>query len=106
LLSHQPPQVETDRQAGKHSFAVRYGVRRTQQSARLLYLVFLLAFGAAAWQAGLTSAGLGTFILGAAVSGLVVLLSTPSPRRILTGATVVIFATLLLQLVTVSAASG
>jgi 1,4-dihydroxy-2-naphthoate octaprenyltransferase len=106
LLSHQPPQIETDRQAGKHSFAVRYGVRRTQQSARLLYLVFLLAFGAAAWQAGLTSAGLGTFILGAAVSGLVVLLSTPSPRRILTGATVVIFATLLLQLVTVSAASG
>ena len=38
LLSHQPPQIETDRQAGKQSFAVRYGVRRTRQSVYVLFM--------------------------------------------------------------------
>jgi len=106
LLSHQPPQIETDRQAGKQSFAVRFGVQRTQRTARLLYLVFLLAFGAAVWQADLTIAGMLACMLGALVSGMAVLLARPSPHRILTGATVVIIGSLLLQLVTVSAAPG
>ncbi len=106
LLSHQPPQIETDRQAGKQSFAVRYGVHRTQQTAQLLYFIFLLAFGAAAWQADLTIAGMLACLLGALVSGLFVMLSRPSPRRILTAATVVIFATLLLQRVAMSVALG
>jgi 1,4-dihydroxy-2-naphthoate octaprenyltransferase len=43
LLSHQPPQIETDRQAGKQSFAVRYGVPTTERVARLLFLIFLAA---------------------------------------------------------------
>ena len=43
LLSHQPPQVETDRHAGKHSFAVRFGVGRTIFTARILFLVFVAA---------------------------------------------------------------
>lgn len=106
LLSHQPPQIETDRQAGKRSFAVRFGERATHRMARLLYLLFLLAFGAAIWQADLTLAGMLAGILGALVSGLAVLLSRPSPRRILTGATAVIIGALLLQLGTASTAFG
>jgi len=43
LLSHQPPQIETDRAAGKLSFAVRYGVKRTQRTARDLFVVCCLA---------------------------------------------------------------
>jgi len=42
LLSHQPPQIETDRRVGKKSFAVRYGVQRTQQVSILLFTVALL----------------------------------------------------------------
>ncbi len=106
LLSHQPPQIETDRQAGKQSFAVRFGVRRTHRAARLLYLAFLLTFGAAVWEADLTIAGRLACLLGALASGLAVLLSRPSPRRILTGATVVIIGSLLLQLVSASRVSG
>jgi len=98
LLSHQPPQIETDRQAGKYSFAVRFGARRTRKTARWLYLVFLLGFAGAAWSAGLTTAGMAVLLLCAVVSGLAVLLSRPTPRRILSGATVVIIATLLLEL--------
>ena len=49
LLSHQPPQIETDRLAGKQSFAVRYGVRRTRQGVYLLFMVFLLGCGVALW---------------------------------------------------------
>lgn len=106
LLSHQPPQIETDRQAGKHSFAVRFGARQTRRTARLLYLVFLLSFAAVVWLANLTIAGRGAFVLSAVVSGLVVLLTRPSPRRILSGATGVILATLLLQLASVSGTPG
>jgi len=98
LLSHQPPQIETDRQAGKQSFAVRFGAPRTRRAARVLYLAFLLGFGAAVWPAPLTIAVRVAFVLVAAVSGLAVCLATPSPRRILTGATAVILATLLFQL--------
>jgi 1,4-dihydroxy-2-naphthoate octaprenyltransferase len=47
LLSHQPPQIETDRLAGKQSFAVRYGVRRTRQVIYVLFMVFLLSIGVA-----------------------------------------------------------
>lgn len=46
LLSHQPPQVDTDRCAGKRSFAVRYGATTTERVARLLFLVFILAIAA------------------------------------------------------------
>ena len=41
LLSHQPPQIETDRRAGKLSFAVRFGVCTDRFTARLLFAVFL-----------------------------------------------------------------
>ena len=41
LLSHQPPQIETDRQVGKRSFAVRYGADRTVLVSRGLFGLFL-----------------------------------------------------------------
>jgi 1,4-dihydroxy-2-naphthoate octaprenyltransferase len=47
LLSHQPPQIATDRQAGKQSFAARYGAARTYQTARALFLSFLITWGLA-----------------------------------------------------------
>jgi 1,4-dihydroxy-2-naphthoate octaprenyltransferase len=45
LLSHQPPQIDTDRRAGKLSFAVRFGARRTFTAARLLFLMFVATLG-------------------------------------------------------------
>jgi 1,4-dihydroxy-2-naphthoate octaprenyltransferase len=100
LLSHQPPQIATDRQAGKRSFAVRFGARVTHQMARLLYLAFLLSFGVAVWQAGLTTTALAVCVTGAGISGLLVLRFPPAPRRILTGATLVVLGTLLAELAT------
>lgn len=44
LLSHQPPQIETDRAAGKLSFAVRHGAAATHRSAQALMLLFVAAF--------------------------------------------------------------
>ena len=46
LLSHQPPQIDTDRSAGKLSFAVRFGAARTVRVARWLFIVFLGALAA------------------------------------------------------------
>lgn len=43
LLSHQPPQVDTDRAAGKQSFAVRHGVEATRRWAKRLHVLALIA---------------------------------------------------------------
>ena len=100
LLSHQPPQIETDRQAGKLSFAVRFGAKRTRQVARLLYLCFLAATGTAVWSTALPATATVVFALAAGISGLAVLLTQPAPRQILTGASAVILCTLLAQIIT------
>lgn len=47
LLSHQPPQFETDRQVGKHSFCVRYGKQKTCQLSVLLFTIAQLLIAAA-----------------------------------------------------------
>lgn len=47
LLSHQPPQIGSDRQAGKQSFAARYGEARTYRTIRALLLAFVAAWGTA-----------------------------------------------------------
>lgn len=47
LLSHQPPQIATDRAAGKHTFAVRYGAQATWRAARALFLGFLASWAMA-----------------------------------------------------------
>lgn len=49
LLSHQPPQIETDKAAGKHSFAVRYGAYKTIQVSRGLFVFALVMLGMAIW---------------------------------------------------------
>jgi len=49
LLSHQPSQIKTDRAAGKHSFAVRYGREQTIRVAWGLYLLALGSFAVAAY---------------------------------------------------------
>ena len=46
LLSHQPPQFETDKQVGKKSFCVRYGIQKTRQVSVLLFTIALLLIGA------------------------------------------------------------
>ncbi len=45
LLSHQPPQIETDRQVGKKSFCVRYGIQKTCQVSVWLFTIALLLIG-------------------------------------------------------------
>lgn len=52
LLSHQPPQIDDDRAAGKHSFAVRYGKEITITTSRHLFLFSLLSFVTALWLMG------------------------------------------------------
>ena len=87
LLSHQPPQIETDRHAGKLSFAVRFGTTRTLFAARILFAVFVFSIGAAVAMAA--SIGV-TFAL--AVLALVLLfslsVSSVNPKRILIAASV------------------
>jgi 1,4-dihydroxy-2-naphthoate octaprenyltransferase len=94
LLSHQPPQIETDMAAGKHSFAVRYGALRTWQTARWLAVLFLVSAG--------IGIGLGEPrpVTGAvyAVTALAAIVFVsrvrPNPRRILLPSTGVIIASL------------
>ena len=98
LLSHQPPQIATDRQAGKHTFAVRYGVQATRRTSQGLFIVFLLAMIAAIWQADLAAASTFTGALCAGAAAGWLLWLQPTPRRILMGATAMILATLVVEM--------
>lgn len=49
LLSHQPPQLETDRKVGKKSFCARYGKQKTRQVSVFLFTVALLLIGTGIW---------------------------------------------------------
>ena len=97
LLSHQPPQIETDRAAGKQSFAVRYGAVRTYQTARWLAVLFLVSTGIGISLGDPRSVTKTVF----AVIGLaaIVLLwrAQPNPRRILLPSTAVIVASLVVN---------
>ena len=97
LLSHQPPQIETDRAAGKQSFAVRYGAVRTYQTARWLAVLFLVSTGIGISLGDPRAATKTVF----AVIGLaaIVLLwrAQPNPRRILLPSTAVIVASLVVN---------
>lgn len=82
LLSHQPPQIETDRAAGKHTFAVRYGPALTVRTSRLLFLLALLSFAGAIWLAGKLPELL-LFVPFAGVGLVIVLSRTPRPALLL-----------------------
>ena len=97
LLSHQPPQIETDLQAGKQSFAVRYGAQRTYTSARLLYLLFLLTFGLTLRGSAPATVSIIAFISLAVATGLPLLWLQPSPRRILAGGSTLILGLVLVK---------
>lgn len=98
LLSHQPPQIETDRAAGKHSFAARFGADMTYRSARWLFDVFVLS-----WSAALLIEDVGAvqfaLICAAAISVIgIVAVATPNPKRILVNAAGLIAVVLIAQL--------
>ena len=95
LLSHQPPHIETDRAAGKQSFAVRYGARRTRQTARWLVTLFLVSL-ATGIALNKPAAVTGVIYSITALSAMVFIWrNQPNPKRILLPSTGIIVASLL-----------
>lgn len=93
LFSHQPPQIETDRQAGKNSFAVRHGASTTYRASSALLLTSLLLLALSCWETrdNLTAT---IFALGAVASALWIKYIGPNPKRILLSATLVFLTSL------------
>jgi 1,4-dihydroxy-2-naphthoate octaprenyltransferase len=90
LFSHQPPQIESDRQAGKHSFAVRFGARQTDRASRLLFMVFLLAYGLSLGVRYSSATLIALYSGAAAISAAAALYTIPNPKLILLLATAVV----------------
>ena len=89
LLSHQPPQIETDRAAGKRSFAVRYGADTTRRTARALFLLFIAALAVGALVSLRSPTALVFVALGVFVT-LRLYLGEVNPKRILASASFVV----------------
>ena len=97
LLSHQPPQIATDRAAGKLSFAVRHGGDAAYRVARIMLITcnLCLLFGLY-----LASASLALQLVYLIVSAaLVIVISkvNPQPKIIMLGSTAAIVSTLVLD---------
>lgn len=97
LLSHQPPQIATDRAAGKSSFAVRFGAATTRSTARGLFALFVLSFALGLWSAAGSLLTVGAFVL--AALWLAVGMSRPAPKIMLKSATLALIAAILAVLV-------
>jgi 1,4-dihydroxy-2-naphthoate octaprenyltransferase len=97
LLSHQPPQITTDRQAGKHSFAVRYGKDVTITTARYLLVSALLAFLIAMWLVGETLLAY-CFALLMAIALFVIFRNIPNPKSLLLSVSAVFAGSLAIQM--------
>lgn len=90
LLSHQPPQIETDRAAGKHSFAVRFGAETTRRVARGLFAVFIVAWAAASYSAGSSVPGLAVLTAAALWAAWALIKPGLGPKRVLVAASGVV----------------
>jgi 1,4-dihydroxy-2-naphthoate octaprenyltransferase len=86
LLSHQPPQIETDRAAGKHSFAVRFGADTTRRVALILFGVFVCTWAAASYGAGSSILVLAVLIATALWAGRALIKPPLGPKRVLVAA--------------------
>ena len=97
LLSHQPPQIETDRAAGKQSFAVRYGAVRTYKTARWLAVLFLVSTGIGISLGDPRSATKTVFAVIGLAAIVILWRAQPNPRRILLPSTAVIVASIIVN---------
>ncbi|QSA98447.1 prenyltransferase [Methylococcus sp. EFPC2] len=86
LLSHQPPQIETDRRAGKLSYAARKGMEATYRTARVLFLAFLIAWGFAVWSMSVGFVHVGLYLPAAAVAFAGACTRSPNPKYLLIAA--------------------
>lgn len=93
LFSHQPPQIETDRQAGKNSFAVRHGESMTYRVSTVLFITSLVLLVMACSESR-NSLTMIIFILGAIAASMWITRVDPNPKRILLSATLVFLVSL------------
>lgn len=90
LFSHQPPQIESDRQAGKHSFAARFGAQQTYRASRLLFMIFLLTFGLSLALRSDSAVLIGIYSVAAGIAAAIALGKEPNPKLILLLATAMV----------------
>ena len=94
LFSHQPPQIETDRRAGKRSFAVRHGAEATYRASMLLLVISLGALSLAFCLFG-EKISAACFSLGFLAACSWIYKLTPNPRRIMVSTALVFLLTAL-----------
>jgi 1,4-dihydroxy-2-naphthoate octaprenyltransferase len=97
LLSHQPPQIDTDRIAGKFSFAVRHGGDAAYQVARIMLVICNLCMLLGLYLSA-ASLSLQLFYLIVSVALVIVMFQlNPQPKIIMLGSSVAIIGTLILD---------
>ncbi len=87
LLSHQPPQIDTDRRAGKQSFAARHGAQRTYRAIRVLFVGFLALWAAALAYQQPHTATLALYILLSCLAFAATYLKGFGPKQLLLAST-------------------
>ena len=98
LFSHQPPQIETDRAAGKHSFAVRYGAQRTYRASAVLFSIALFSLGIAIWMEEKWAVQTIAFICAAMIAVWRIINVRATPKQILVYACTVVLTALIFSI--------
>lgn len=97
LLSHQPPQIETDRQAGKLSFAARNGADKTYQVSRVMLIISCLSIALGLYQVGASYRVQAVYLIASALLVIVIYKADPQPKIIMLGSSLSIITALVLS---------
>lgn len=97
LLSHQPPQIETDRQAGKFSFAARNGAEKTYRVARVMLIISCLSIALGLYQAATSYLVQAAYLIVSVLLVVVIYKVDPQPKIILLGSSLSIITALILS---------
>ena len=98
LLSHQPPQIETDAAVNKVSYAVRHGKNKTYRMSRRMFLLFGIGLISLNLINNVSQSAIIVLIAGLVAALFFLFKSTPCPPKVLIPATLMIGINGLLQL--------
>ena len=97
LLSHQPPQIETDRQAGKFSFAVRHGAESAYRVSRIMLVVCQLCIVLGLYRLPASYPAQALYLFLSALLVIVIYKVNPQPKIITLGSSLSIVGALILD---------
>ena len=97
LLSHQPPQIDTDRMAGKFSYAVRHGSDAAYRMSRIMLVISSMCLLVGLYLSSASVPVQLVYLITSAALIIAIFQLTPQPKIIMLGSSLALISTLIID---------